>query len=234
MEVIWNTIKNKIKDIKMVLDVATGEGYFVSLICKYISDYTSIIGIDPNESAIAKASKLYTNSRIKFHKSNAENIPYGNDMFDMVSISRALHHLGDRKTAMSEMYRVLRPGGVLIINEMIRDEQNQAQITRYMYHHLGAEIDRMAGFIHNETLTRYEIKQLIEKFKFNKISFLEYTEPDIDLFNRSELERIEEACDKIFERFGDEHIKEKSLEIKGRLWRYGIQNPTQFIVIAEK
>ncbi|OPZ85599.1 MAG: Demethylrebeccamycin-D-glucose O-methyltransferase [Firmicutes bacterium ADurb.Bin419] len=234
MEVIWNAIKNRIKDIKMILDVATGEGYFVNLICKNISDFTSIIGIDPNENAIAKASKLYTNSRIKFHKSKAENIPYGNDMFDMVSISRALHHLGDRKAAMSEMYRVLRPGGVLIINEMIRDEQNEAQITRYMYHHLGAEIDRLAGMSHNETLTRYEIKQLVGNFRFSKISFLEYNEPDIDLFNISEIERIEEVCDKISEKFEDERIKEKSLEIKGRLWRYGIQNPTQFIVIAEK
>ena len=234
MNIIWDAIKNIKKDIKIVLDVGMGEGYFINQISKNIPNFSSITGIDPDENSIAKASKSYNDSRIKFYKSDAESIPYSNGVFDMVSISRAIHHLRDTKVAMSEMYRVLRHGGVLIINEMIRDEQNEAQITRYKYHHLGAEIDRMAGMIHNETLTRYEIKQLIENFRFNNISFLEYNEPDIDLFNRSELERIEEGCVKIAGRFGDERIKEKSLEIKGRLWRYGIQNPTQFIVIAEK
>ena len=48
---------------------------------------------------------------------DAEKLPFGDDEFDAVTISFGLRNVNDPKAALDEMYRVLKPGGRLVICE---------------------------------------------------------------------------------------------------------------------
>ena len=55
--------------------------------------------------------------RIEFVEANAEKLPFGDDEFDAVTISFGLRNVEHPKAALAEMYRVLKPGGRLVICE---------------------------------------------------------------------------------------------------------------------
>ena len=54
-----------------------------------------------------------------FQEAFAQQLPFGDASFDALTCTLALHHVADphRPTAVAEMYRVLRPGGTLLIGE---------------------------------------------------------------------------------------------------------------------
>ncbi len=82
--------------------------------------------------------------------------------FDMVCISNSLHHIEDVQSVLKEMYRVLRPGGVFILQEMFSDgEQTEAQVNHILTHHWSARVDNLDGTYHRETFSREEIRSSI-------------------------------------------------------------------------
>jgi ubiquinone/menaquinone biosynthesis C-methylase UbiE len=52
---------------------------------------------------------------INWHNSNAENLPYVDNCFDMILCSHVLEHVDDDRKAMSELFRILKPSGFGII-----------------------------------------------------------------------------------------------------------------------
>lgn len=101
---------------KEILDVGCGTGIMALLaldkgakkvICGDISDYML-------ESAGKNASLTgYDPSRIQFCKFDAESIPFENESFDLVFSGMAFGLFPDQEKALSEMYRVLRKGGII-------------------------------------------------------------------------------------------------------------------------
>jgi demethylmenaquinone methyltransferase/2-methoxy-6-polyprenyl-1,4-benzoquinol methylase len=55
--------------------------------------------------------------RIEFVEANAEKLPFGDDEFDAVTISFGLRNVEHPKVALAELYRVLKPGGRLVVCE---------------------------------------------------------------------------------------------------------------------
>jgi SAM-dependent methyltransferase len=77
--------------------------------------------------SLSKAEKYFSNIQVsdgstvsKFGKENqliAENLPFENSVFDLVIAKDTLHHFSDTNKALSEISRVLRPGGLFIVSE---------------------------------------------------------------------------------------------------------------------
>jgi SAM-dependent methyltransferase len=92
------------------LDVGCGEGRFSRLLA---SRGWKTFGIDPSSSLIGQAQRLQPDG--DFRVAAAEHLPFENEVFDLVVAYMSLLDIGDLKAAVTEMERVLRPGGHLLI-----------------------------------------------------------------------------------------------------------------------
>lgn len=101
-----------------VLDYGCGWG--VSSM-DYYQQGANVTGIDISEKFIGAAnddfeSRRYDRERYRFLKMDAHHLQFGDGAFDIVVGDGILHHL-DTETALSEIYRVLKPGGRAILFE---------------------------------------------------------------------------------------------------------------------
>ena len=148
------------KNVKRVLDVGTGPGHFIHILLSIFPD-AEITGVDPDEKSLEEAAITFPGVGFKIMK--GEKINFQDNAFDLASISMALHHLSDVQKTLKEMQRVVKTGGWIIVNELYSDGLNPAQEVHKRMHHFRSRIDRINGICHNESFTRKEILQMIEK-----------------------------------------------------------------------
>ncbi len=102
-------LKNlKIEKNSYVLDLCCGTGDFTQIIGK-ISPKTKVIGFD-NSKEMLKLAKIKNPQKV-FMQGNCTNLPFGEGEFDYITIGFGLRNIEDRKKALSEIYRTLKPGG---------------------------------------------------------------------------------------------------------------------------
>ncbi len=96
---------------KRVLDVGCGDGGDV----RFISEYAGYItGIDNKADA---AWVIQKNNKFDFQIGDACRLPFEDNIFDVVFAKDALHHIEAHNIALSEMIRVTKSGGKIIILE---------------------------------------------------------------------------------------------------------------------
>lgn len=98
-----------------ILDIAAGTGTSSAALAR---SGARVVAVDFSEGMIAEGRKRHGN--IEFIEADAEKLPFGDNEFDAVTISFGLRNVNDPKTALGEMYRVLKPGGRLVICEFSR------------------------------------------------------------------------------------------------------------------
>ncbi len=94
-----------------LLDVGCGTGFIVGL-AHDLFDSIDAIDITPAMLSRVDTSK----GRIRVHTAAAEAIPFEDGTFDMASSYAFMHHVEDHKRILSEVARVLRPGGLFYID----------------------------------------------------------------------------------------------------------------------
>jgi len=143
---------------------------------KTLRDYDSFVGIDNSKKDAESAKKRFKGHPVEIIDVNAETLEFGNDLFDTVCISFSLHHLSKIDKVLREMKRVLRPGGHFIMQEMFCDgKQSEAQKTDIRQHHWNAEIDSLFSVVHNKTLTKQKIEDIVNKLKLKEVEIFEST-----------------------------------------------------------
>ncbi len=94
-----------------VLEIATGPG----LLAKHVAPAARrMVATDYSDGMIREALKGERPANLTFEVADATALPYADDAFDAVLIANALHVMPEPEKALSEIDRVLRPGGVLI------------------------------------------------------------------------------------------------------------------------
>jgi SAM-dependent methyltransferase len=143
-----------------VLDVGTGRGQFVESLIEELRSYTEIIGLDrSDEAATAFGSAHGANPKVRFVQADAHAMPFEADSFGTVAIVGSLHHMAAPMGVLTEMLRVLEPGGAFIVGEQIRDRLTQAEQTHRLFHEWSEEI---LGVAFRGTYRRAEIIELVE------------------------------------------------------------------------
>ena len=95
-----------------IIDVGCGAGHLLGHLAKAVGDAGRVFGLDPSADQIAQArtgSEAFTN--ISFLERNADDTGLETDICDAATSTQALEYISDVDAALTEITRVLRPGG---------------------------------------------------------------------------------------------------------------------------
>lgn len=92
-----------------VLDIGSSTGIIDSILS---TKFGKVIGSDIDEGAINYAKKTFQNNRLEFQIGDAMNLEFEDNSFDVVVCAQVYEHVSNQKKLFSEIYRVLKPGGV--------------------------------------------------------------------------------------------------------------------------
>jgi len=101
-----------------VLDVGSGPANQVFEMSPVVGDRGRIDGVDAAESAIEIARQRCSGlNNVNFQLGEASSLPFDDATFDAVMSSQVFEYLDDVPTALAEMFRVLKPGGRVLIHD---------------------------------------------------------------------------------------------------------------------
>jgi len=129
IDIYWR--RTAVKELKgvdgMILDIATGTGDVAIAILNQNKFKSKVIGLDFSPPMIMKAkkkiSKMGISSRILFILGDALSLPFSDNVFDASIIAFGLRNIFDKQKALSEMIRVVKVGGKVIILEFTLPEK---------------------------------------------------------------------------------------------------------------
>jgi ubiquinone/menaquinone biosynthesis C-methylase UbiE len=98
---------------KKILDIACGDGYGSKLLSFVAAE---VLGVDIDLHTIEQAKNKYQNGNISFLVGSANKIPVENETVDVVVSFETLEHHNLHREMFSEIKRVLKKGGVLLIS----------------------------------------------------------------------------------------------------------------------
>lgn len=119
IELAWMLEDLPVSADDRALDIATGTGEFARALSPHIG---TIVGLDATEAMLEQGKKFVDRAdikNIKFKKGIVQDIPFKDASFDIVACRYAFHHFADPKQVISEMVRTCRPGGHIIIVDII-------------------------------------------------------------------------------------------------------------------
>jgi demethylmenaquinone methyltransferase/2-methoxy-6-polyprenyl-1,4-benzoquinol methylase len=104
-----------------ILDLAGGTGDLAYKFCQMVGSQGKVILSDINSSMLEVGKEKLTNKgcvgNIEYVQANAECLPFPDNYFDCITISFGLRNVTDKDKALASMYRVLKPGGKLLVLE---------------------------------------------------------------------------------------------------------------------
>ena len=110
---------------KKLIDVACGTGDLGKLYLDCVGANQKILCVDPNKGMIKKGkSKLKKYKNIKWIIASAENLPIQDNSCDYYTISFGLRNTKNLNKALSEAYRILKPGGRYLCLEFSKIENS--------------------------------------------------------------------------------------------------------------
>ncbi|HOD53324.1 MAG TPA: methyltransferase domain-containing protein [Candidatus Cloacimonadota bacterium] len=219
-----------------VLDIATGAGDFIEFI-KNMSQLESVTAIDELEIMGELIKKRHPEENIHFKKMNAHHLDFEDYSFDTVCISNSLHHFTDVNQVIQEAVRVLKKGGLLIINEMCSDELNPAQQSHDKMHRFVAKLDQKRGMSHQPTMSKKEISQIIQNTDLIEVDHFEFYFPIPESQQASVIERNINVLDLQLESFQNDpeilQLRNEAENIKEYMRMNGFTQATSLLFVLQ-
>ena len=147
-------------------------GGSAGFIDEYLSHYfASVTGIDIDSKAIEHAKNNFNKDNLTFEVGDAMNLQYESNKFDVAVCSQVYEHVPDAEKMISEIYRVLKPGGVCYFaagNRLMLTEPHYnlpflSLLPRFLAHFYV----RLAGkgpHYYEKHLTYWGLKKLVKNF----------------------------------------------------------------------
>lgn len=109
-----------------IMDVATGTGDFAILACRALQP-EHLIGTDISEGMMnvgrEKVKKAGLSGKISFAREDCTSLSFADHSFDAITVAFGIRNFDDLNKGLSEMCRVLKPGGHLVILELTTPER---------------------------------------------------------------------------------------------------------------
>jgi ubiquinone/menaquinone biosynthesis C-methylase UbiE len=171
-----------------LIDVACGPGVVTAALAP---DAAAVVAFDAADQMLEKTKARCAKANLRnveFKSGDAEHLPFADSVFDGTVTRAALHHFADPQRAIAEMFRVLRPGGVAVLADVISSENAEESRLHNAIEQLrdpshvrmlsASELDsraRQAGF-RNLEATTWDMSRELEEW-FSIVSDPERVEP---------------------------------------------------------
>lgn len=221
-----------------VLDIATGEGGYISILKRYLESYAIILGVDSDDKVLAAARNIHKNPNIEFAQMDAEQLGFKNGEFEIVNISASLHHLENVSRVLGEMARVLKPGGKFILTEMHRDGTTTAQFNAIRIHHWAAAVDSSLGELHDRTFARDELLNYIDDLNLSNVVVRDFSNTHSDHMDEKAITSFEGYLDQYLLRAqkapGSDSLLQQGEDLRQSLHEEGLHREPVLLLVAEK
>ncbi|MBP8221168.1 MAG: bifunctional demethylmenaquinone methyltransferase/2-methoxy-6-polyprenyl-1,4-benzoquinol methylase UbiE [Aeromonadaceae bacterium] len=110
-----------LRPAQKVLDLAGGTGDLTARFSRIVGERGEVVLADINDSMLKvgrdKLRNLGLVDNIRYVQANAEALPFPDNHFDLITIGFGLRNVTDKEKALASMFRVLKPGGRLLVLE---------------------------------------------------------------------------------------------------------------------
>jgi GT2 family glycosyltransferase/ubiquinone/menaquinone biosynthesis C-methylase UbiE len=142
---------------KDVLDVASGEGYGSAILAQVAR---SVVGVDYAPEAVAHASREFGSENLTYRAGDIRDLDFPDASFDVIISFETLEHIREQNKALSELKRVLRPGGLLIISTPDREKYSPRESTPNHYHLLELSLGEFTSLIETKFTHHVTLQQV--------------------------------------------------------------------------
>ncbi len=120
-----------------VMDLAGGTGDLAALFSRRVGSKGRVVIVDINYSMLKigreKLRNLGILCNINYVQADAEALPFPDNYFDCISISFGLRNFTDKNTALRSIFRVLKPGGRILILEFSKPQSSTLNKVYHAY-----------------------------------------------------------------------------------------------------
>ncbi len=162
-----------------ILDLGCGTGRFTAVLAERFN--AAVVGVEPSEKMRRQAVSNAQHQRVTYIAGSAEKIPCQDASFDAVFCSMVIHHFSSMPDACRELFRVLRPGGIVFVRTDLKECIDRVRFYDFFPTAKAASLER--------TPTVAGLSQQFEAAGFAKIHHGSITQ-QIDLSLTSHYERI--------------------------------------------
>jgi ubiquinone/menaquinone biosynthesis C-methylase UbiE len=149
----------------------------------FLADYfKTVTGIDIDEPAIKEAKTKFKKKNLEFRLGDATNIDYPDNSFNVVICSHIYEHVPDAEKMMSEIFRILTPGGICYFAASNRLRWNEPHYNLPLLSvvprplaHVYIRLAKKASYYHELHYFYWGLKKLAQNFILH-----DYTEKIID------------------------------------------------------
>lgn len=154
---------------KRVLDIGSGNGYVLS---HYAQHGALVSGVDLSKTAIELCRTRFGLFELQgsFLQGSALDLPYAGETFDCVCSMGVLHHTGNIHRSLQEIWRVLKPGGRLILMLYHRDSALYRFLFPMLSHLRSVPIEQLVNEVDGvgnpkgEVFSKREVEQLLHGY----------------------------------------------------------------------
>lgn len=158
-----------LKKGETVLDLGSGAGFDCFLVARKVGKEGKIIGIDMTPEMIKKAAENAQKAEIKnveFRLGEMENMPVDNESADWIISNCVINLSPDKDKVFSEAYRVLKPGGKIMVSDIVLLKE----LPDFIKHSIEAYIGCLAGAIRKDKYI-----EAIKNAGFKEVKIIEET-----------------------------------------------------------
>ncbi|OED37701.1 bifunctional demethylmenaquinone methyltransferase/2-methoxy-6-polyprenyl-1,4-benzoquinol methylase [PVC group bacterium (ex Bugula neritina AB1)] len=158
------------KKDQYLLDVATGTGDMVLMAFEKDKRVINAVGVDLSKEMLSRAKQKVEAKKlsksINLDIADAENLPFEDNTFDVVTIVFGIRNVPDYKKAISSMFRVLKEDGRLLIMEFsLPNNKLIRQIYLFYFRHI---LPKLGGWISGSLSAYQYLNQSVEDFPYGE------------------------------------------------------------------
>ena len=145
-----------------LIDVASGTGDIEKVYLNKVNNKGNVYCVDENKGMLnLNKKKISKYSNVKWFCNNAEKLPFKNNYFDYYTISFGIRNVGNINKALSEAYRVLKPGGRFLCLEFSKVKN---EVFSKLYKVYSQSIPKIGKFVVGKSEPYEYLISSIEKF----------------------------------------------------------------------